>query len=109
MESASMVLASVSTPGDFRLATASIPDPKFQSALEASHRALRRVAAYELDPALDQRLRELGERKEFLSSTEHDELMSLVAFTQQRTIDKLEAQVALERIEAACPDLAAVP
>ena len=84
-------------------------DPKFQSALRASYRALRRVAGYVLDPVLDQRLRELGERKEFLSPDEHGELMALVAFTQQRSIEKLEAELALQHIEAACPDLASTP
>jgi len=87
----------------------SLDDPKFQSALQVSHRALRRIASYTLDPALDQRLRELGERKEFLSSPEHDELMALVSFTQQRSIEKLEAELALRSIEAACPQLASTP
>jgi hypothetical protein len=91
------------------LATVSVPDPKFQSALEAPHRALRRVAGYVLDPVLDQRLRELGERKEFLSPGEYGALMALVGFTQQRSIEKLEAEVALRSIEAACPELAAAP
>jgi hypothetical protein len=90
------------------LATISV-DPKFQSALQASYRALRRVAGYVLDPVLDQRLRELGERKEFLSPSEHGELMALVGFTQQRSIEKLEAELALQHIEAACPDLATTP
>jgi hypothetical protein len=58
---------------------------------------------------LDQRLRELGERKEFLSPGEYGELMALVGFTQQRSIEKLEAEVALRHIEAACPELASAP
>ena len=87
----------------------SVSDPKLQSALLSSHRALRRVAGYVLDPSLDQRLRELGERKEFLSPDEHDVLMGLVAFTQQRTLEKLEAELALQHLEAACPELALVP
>ena len=87
----------------------SVSDPKLQSALLSSHRALRRVAGYVLDPSLDQRLRELGERKEFLSPDEHDVLMGLGAFTQQRTLEKLEAELALQHLEAACPELAFVP
>jgi len=51
----------------------------------------------------------LGERKEFLSSPEHEELMALVSFTQQRSIEKLEAELALQSIEAACPQLASTP
>ena len=87
----------------------SVPHPKFQLALEASHKALRRVAGYMLDPVLDQRLRDLGERKEFLSAGEYSELMALVGFTQQRSIEKLEAELALQYIEAACPELASAP
>jgi hypothetical protein len=77
--------------------------------LQACQVALRRIAGYVLDPALDQRMRELGERKEFLDPSEHAELLALVAFTQQRTREKLEAELALQRLEAACPELAAVP
>ena len=42
--------------------------------------ALRPVADYELEPALDRRLNDLGERKEFLTQEEHAELLDLVAF-----------------------------
>jgi hypothetical protein len=55
---------------------------RLKAALRTCERALRRVADYRLDPALDQRLRDLGERKEWLSRAEHDELLALVAFTQ---------------------------
>ncbi len=67
------------------------------------------MAGHVLDPILDQRLRELGEPKEFLLPGEYDELMALVGFTQQRSIEKLEAELALQHIEAACPDLASTP
>jgi hypothetical protein len=87
----------------------STPDPLVRSALEASHRALRRMASFVLPPAVDQRLRELGERKEFLSAEEHAELMDLVALAQQRSVDKLEAELALQRLEAVEPGLAATP
>jgi hypothetical protein len=60
-----------------------------------------------MPPALDQRLRDLGERKEFLSPEEHAELLALVAFTQQRTLEKLEAELALRRLQAVVPDPAA--
>jgi hypothetical protein len=39
----------------------------------------------------------LGERKEFLSQGEQEELLALVDFAHKRTIDKLEAQAALDR------------
>ena len=91
------------------MATVSVPEPSLRSALQACQAALRRIASYVLDPALDQRMRELGERKEFLDPGEHVELMALVAFTQQRSREKLEAELALQRLEAACPELAALP
>lgn len=87
----------------------STPDPEVRSALEASHRALRRMAEFKLPAALDQRLRELGERKEFLSAEEHAQLMALVALAQQRSVDKLEAELALQRLEAVEPGLADKP
>jgi hypothetical protein len=82
-------------------------DPRrLQSAFRTCERALRRVADYRLEPALDQRLRDLGERKEWLSEAEHDELLALVAFTQQRTLEKLDAEAALQELQSACAQLA---
>jgi hypothetical protein len=54
---------------------------------------------------LARRLEELSERKEFLDQAGHDELMALVNFTQQRTIEKLEAQLALQRLRSVLPDM----
>lgn len=88
------------------MATLSIPEPQLQAALKRCRTALRRVAGYVLDPALDQRMLELGENKEFLNPSEYKELMALIAFTQARTLDKLEAELALRQLEAVCPDLA---
>jgi hypothetical protein len=95
--------------GDFTVVPGSVADPQVRSALQVSHRALRRIAGYVLPPALEQRMRELGERKEFLSPEEHDVLMALVAFAQQRSVDKLEADLALQRLEAVEPGLATTP
>jgi hypothetical protein len=92
--------------GGARLATVSTTSPQFQDAMEACVRTLRRVADYQLDPALDRVLLELGERKEFLTPEEHAEVLALVAFTQQRTIDKLEARAALQRLAELFPELA---
>lgn len=82
---------------------------RLRSTLQSCERALRRVADYRLDPALDQRLRDLGERKEWLSEAEHEELLALVAFTQQRTLEKLEAEAALQDLQSACAELAQTP
>ena len=85
------------------MTTVSTEDPQFLSAIEACAMALRRLADYELDPSLDSRMHALGERKEFLSQAEHEELLALVAFVHQRTIEKLEARVALDRLRTALP------
>ena len=91
------------------MSSVSLPDQPLHSALVSCQSALRRIAGYVLDPALDERLRDLGERKEFLSPAEHAELMALVTFAHGRTQEKLEAELALQRLHAACPDLAVEP
>ena len=85
--------------------SAAILEPARADAIRTCRNALRRVAEYELDPQLDRWMLELGERKEFLDSNQHAEFMSLVAFTQQRTLEKLEAQLALKRLKSAYPEL----
>ena len=80
-------------------------EPVWQEALASSVSALRRVASYALPPEFDRRALELGERKESLTADERAELLAWVAFTQQRSADKLEAEVALRRLTAVCPDL----
>ena len=67
--------------------------------------ALRPVADYELEPALDKRLSDLGGRKEFLTSDEHAELLDLVAFARHRSVEKLKAQLALHRLKEVAPDM----
>ena len=78
------------------MATISTEDPQFQSAIEACAVALRRMADYELNPTLNQRMHELGERKEYLSPNEHEELLALVDFTQKRTVEKLRCRSAVK-------------
>ena len=80
-------------------------EPAWKAALASSATALRRVAGYALPPELDRRILDLGERKETLTPDERAELMAWVAFTQQRSAEKLEAEVALRRLAAVCPDL----
>ena len=87
------------------MTTVSTEDPQFQSAIAACAVALRRMATYEFNPTLTQRMHELGERKEYLTQAEHDELLALVDFAQKRTIEKLEARAALARLRAALPGL----
>ena len=88
------------------MATSTVSDPQLATALGACRLALRRIARTTLDPAIDQRMLELGERKEFLNTGEHAELMALVNFAQNRTLEKLEAEAALQRLDAAYPEAA---
>jgi hypothetical protein len=78
-----------------------------RSALAPSVSALGRLARYKLEPSLARRTHALGERKEFLEKEEHDELLAMVTFAQRRSIEKLEAQVALERLNELLPVVAA--
>jgi hypothetical protein len=91
------------------VATISVPEPQWSAALRSCRSALRRIAAFDLDPALNQRLLDMGERKEFLQPDEQAELLALTAFTQQRTVEKLEAELALQRLDALFPDVDADP
>jgi hypothetical protein len=61
-----------------------------RSDLKACVPALQRIARYELEPCMQNRLLDLSERKEFLSQAERDELMAPVDFTGKRTIESLE-------------------
>ena len=69
------------------MSTLSTTEPRFQEAIDSRVSALRRLASYTLEPAIQRRLTELSEKKEFLNPEEHDELMDLVDFWEQRTID----------------------
>ena len=78
---------------------------ELETALEPTVAALRRLATYKMEPALARRMHELGERKEFLGNREHDELLRLVEFWEQRLIDKLAAKVALKELRRVMPKL----
>lgn len=75
-----------------------------RDAVVASALALKRAASYSLPKVLDRRILELGERKESLTAEERAELEEWVEFTQQRSIDRLDAQSALRRLASAFPD-----
>ncbi len=87
------------------MATVSTADSHIHLALEACVSALRRIADYQLEPGLQNRLLDLGERKEYLDQGEYDELMALVDFAGKRTIESLEARFALDRVHQAFPEL----
>lgn len=80
---------------------------EFEAALGKGLKALNHVAVYELEEGIQKRMHDLGEKKEFLSEAEHEELMSLVKFAERRQIEKLEAQVAIKALGKFVPELLA--
>ena len=63
------------------------------------------MAGYALPPELDRRILDLSERKDSLTPDERAELLAWVAFSQERSIEKAQAEVALHHLAAAFPDL----
>ena len=82
-----------------------IQSPEFEQALEKSIAALQRLADFRLDAAITSRMQALGEKKEFLSDDERRELMSFVSFAESRNLEKLEAKVALKKLETFVTEL----
>lgn len=87
----------------------STDEPRTREALDLCVSVLRRLASYQLEPGMERRLAKLSESKEFLGEAEHEELMELVEFTQERTVDKLAALVALKRLGELVPELDNAP
>lgn len=54
---------------------------------------------------MNRRLNQLSEAKETLTSAEREELLALVELAQGRTVEKLEAQVALRQLDEVLPHL----
>ena len=67
--------------------------------------AMQKVAAYKLPAALDRRLLWLSENKERLTEAEQDELRALVDFSEDRTVEKLQAKLILQRLADEWPQL----
>jgi hypothetical protein len=91
------------------MTTLTTVDSQVRAALETCVSSLNKLASYELESALQRRLEDLGARKEFLGPAEHDELLALVEFSQRRTIEALEAQLALKRLREAFPNAGVIP
>ncbi len=87
------------------MTTATPVDARMRDAIERCVGALNKLATYRLEPSLQRRLDDLGARKEFLDTTEHDELLALVDFTQHRTLEALEARLALCRLREVFPSV----
>jgi hypothetical protein len=65
---------------------------------------LQRVATYRMPVAMNRRLIWLSENKESLTASEREELLALVDFSEDRTVEKLEAKVLLQRLAEAPPN-----
>ena len=66
---------------------------------------LQKVARYQLPPAVDRRLLWLSENKETLTEADREELLALVDFSEDRTVEKLQAKVLLQRLAEVSPQL----
>lgn len=66
---------------------------------------LRRVIDYRLPTGIDRRLLHLSENKESLSQAEREELLALVEFAEDRTVEKLQAAAALKSLAGEFPEL----
>jgi hypothetical protein len=66
---------------------------------------LQSVANYRMPAAMDRRLLWLSENKEGLTQPEREELLALVDFSEDRTVEKLQAKVMLQRLAETWPQL----
>ena len=84
-----------------------VSDDRAEPVLRDCVAALKRVATYRLPAAIDGRLLWLSENKEQLSDAEREELMALAEFSEQRTLEKVQAQAVLKRLGDLFPRLVA--
>jgi hypothetical protein len=66
---------------------------------------LQGVAEYRLPAAIDRRLLWLSENKVALSDVEREELLALVQFAEERTVEKLQARASLKQFAEMWPHL----
>src|SRR5437899_2605276 len=84
---------------------ATIIDASREAVLRDCAATLQRVATYRLPTAVDRRLLWLSENKERLTDAEREELLALIEFADERTVEKLEARATLQRLAQAWPHL----
>jgi hypothetical protein len=75
------------------------------SLIEECAATLQKVANYRMPVAMDRRLLWLSENRDSLTAPEREELLALVDFSEDRTVEKLEAKVLLRRLADAWPQL----
>ena len=76
-----------------------------RKALRACADALRVAADYRLPSSLQRKLRKALDEKERASPSAHRELLVLVEAAQERSLQKVKAQVALQQLLEAFPEL----
>ncbi len=81
--------------------TATSNNGALDSLIQECAATLHRVANYRMPAAMDRRLLWLSENKESLTPPEREELLALVDFSEDRTVEKLEAKVLLQRLAEA--------
>ena len=89
--------------------TATSSNGSIDSLIQDCAGTLQKVASYKLPSALDRRLLWLSENKESLTEAEREEWLALVDFSEDRTIEKLQAKVILQRLSEAWPQLGSMP
>lgn len=78
-----------------------------ESVLRECVDALQQVANYRLSPAMNRRLLWLSENKDKLDVAEREELLTLIEFAEDRTLEKLRARAVLNRMGEVWPQLLA--
>ena len=85
--------------------TASPDNSTRRKALRACAKALRVAANYRLPTPLQRKLRKTLDDPERTSPAEHQQLLILVEVAQERSLQKVKAQVALQQLLQAFPEL----
>ena len=87
------------------MAVASEFETSQELALLASAEALERKADFVLPKHLDRLILDLGERKDSLTTAERDELFCWIEFAQEKTLEKVTAELALRQLRRAFPQI----
>ena len=80
-----------------------------RQALQICAEALRHAAERRLPRPLERKILKMIEAKESLTDAEHEQLVTLVGVSQEQSLQKVKAQVALELLHKAYPDLKGKP
>ena len=85
--------------------TATKNDVSIDSVIQDCAATLQKVARYKMPAAMDSRLLWLSENKASLTEVEREEFLALIEFSEDRTVEKLQAKILLNRLTEAWPEL----